>query len=158
MFNGHLTSEWEALQNEYYKEIKNSCKYRLGKTWTKTITQTIWSQWQVLWQLRNEVIHVLSRSRATCLHHAETKLHLIYSKQHSMLPSHRELLFPTMEDHLKLSATTILNWTTIHEPLFESGICQATKAATTGMQSMRSYLQTQTPRNPSSGWQVGHQV
>ena len=49
MCNRHLTSEWEALQNEYYKEIKNSCKYRLGKTWTKTITQTIWSQWQVLW-------------------------------------------------------------------------------------------------------------
>ena len=151
-----MAIEWQRLQNEYYYDIGNTSKYRSGKIWTKGIIQTIWTQWKEVWLLRNEVIHghdIITKNRAKRTT-AVRKLTRIYALRHQMLPSHTELLFPTLEEHLLLSTKTITNWITVHETLIDSGIKEATLKAITGTKSIRSYF-TPNPRirspRPSNG-------
>jgi hypothetical protein len=153
VFNGRLATEWEALQSDYYKEIKNSNKHRSGKIWTRTIIQTIWTQWRELWNMRNEAIHghdLATKTRAKRAK-AEAQLHQIYSRRQQMLPSHTELLFSTVEEHLQLSTLTIQNWLHIHEPLFESGIRQAKTSTLSGTRPLRRYFQTKQSRKHHHG-------
>jgi hypothetical protein len=53
-FEGWLHSEWELLQEKYYKEINSRCS---AKRWTIAVITRMWEIAWDIWEYRNEVLH-----------------------------------------------------------------------------------------------------
>jgi hypothetical protein len=53
-FEGWLHSEWELLQEKYYKEINS---HRSAKRWTIAVIMWMWEIAWDIWEYRNEVLH-----------------------------------------------------------------------------------------------------
>ena len=66
IFHGRFSNEWARLQDDYrfinLQRQEHSASHhgtikRTGDQWCQDITTVLWTQWQALWQLRNEVVH-----------------------------------------------------------------------------------------------------
>eukprot|EP00957_Ditylum_brightwellii_P025207 1907770-Ditylum_brightwellii.AAC.1 len=54
LFNGQLTKQWAILQDDYLHHIRLCTSSLNGTTWASHIVKFIWSQFFILWTLRNE--------------------------------------------------------------------------------------------------------
>jgi hypothetical protein len=142
LFNGRLSSEWSRLQDDYLSQQHLQSKTRTGSLWTTSIITSIWSQFEIVWELRNGVIHGNDNHnrnmirRQTAVH----QLNAIYNLCDELLPSDRVHLFDTVEEHLTLPTTTILNWVTVYKSMFTDSIRKAKKQAVVGVRAISEYM------------------
>jgi hypothetical protein len=137
-----MSIEWTNLQEDYLGQRHLLSKYKSGKLWITNIITALWSQFELVWQIRNEVIHGHddhTRSQAR-RHKAELQIRTIYSKRAQLLPSDRIHLFDTVAEHLRLSTTNLINWTNTYQPLFSDSIKKARKNSTSGVRSITEYF------------------
>ena len=142
MFNGRLSAEWANLQDDHLHANKLASKTRSGTLWTTNIITAIWAQFEVIWKLRNEVIHGHdSHSRGLIRRQtAEFQLKSIYDRRAEYLPRDRKVLFESIDQHLQLPTTAILNWVIIHQPMFSDSRIQFRKNSTTGVREITHYF------------------
>ena len=147
LFNGRMSSQWARLQDDHLRLPRKTSKTRSGKLWTTAIITGIWLQWDILWKLRNGVIfgHDEESRRKAERDLAETKIRRVYEQRPHMLHSDRECLFDTVEEHLRFSTTSLVNWYQTYQPLFIHSVQQAASRAFHNVRSIRSYFQTDNP-------------
>jgi hypothetical protein len=141
-----MSIEWTNLQEDYLRQQHILSKYKSGKLWTTNIITALWSQFELVWQIRNKVIHGHddhTRNQAR-RHKAEHQIRTIYSKQDQLLPSDQIHLFNTVEEHLRLSTTNLIKWTNTYQPLFSDSIKKACKNSTSGIRSITDYFSKST--------------
>jgi len=142
LFSGRMSREWSRLQDDHLCVSKLAGKTRTGRLWTTTIITAVWKQWDIVWKLRNGVIHGQdSTSRAIILRQkAEWQIKTIYDNRELYLPKDQEILFDTVEEHLTLPTMSLLNWYNTYFPMFAHSARQAQKNAVNGVRSIRSYF------------------
>lgn len=142
IFNGRMSVEWAFLQDEFLAETKQASKTSSGTLWMTSMLTAIWAQFDIIWKIRNGVVHghdEVSRERVRRAR-AEFQLRHIYSKRMEYLPGDRKFLFNTIEAHLTRKTSTILNWVTIYEPLFKDSIRKLKLNAVRGVSELTNYF------------------
>jgi hypothetical protein len=146
IFNGRLTLKWSELLAEHMFTIHNTEKHLAGTLWTSASIQEVWSQWQLVWIQRNEMLHERDE---TCRNEARRgraaiMLHEPYSRKDFMKPSdHDKILFDDIEHHLAKPTHQIMNWISVHKPLVSHRIKETDRLAIQGICSLRTYFPVQ---------------
>jgi hypothetical protein len=106
IFLGRFSWKWSDMLDEFYavrREPGTKMKRLTGQQWQTVIIGTIWDQWYLVWRLRNGDLHgatELARLRAITTE-VHRDLRDLYDQCNQMEPNVQELLFDTLEEHLK---------------------------------------------------------
>jgi hypothetical protein len=65
LFNGHISTKWSQLQDDYLLQQGLHNKKTTGQLWATNILSCIWEEWLV-WTIRNAVIH--GHDQTSCNH------------------------------------------------------------------------------------------
>ena len=59
LFLGRFCNDWSEIQEAHYATMINSKegKQRTGLRWQTTIIGEMWTQWYVVWEMRNKDLH-----------------------------------------------------------------------------------------------------
>ena len=157
LFHGRFSREWARLHDDHLcilrQQHDQDSRYlratikRTGDQWCQDITTVLWSQWTVLWNLRNEVVHGRDAAERTRMQDATNrrKLRHIYAQRDFMEPSVRELLFDNVTEHETLPQHSITNWLAVHEDIFTQSIKRAAQRAIRGVRNIKSYFTVYRP-------------
>ena len=141
---GRFSSEWGALQDEYYARQARvtETKRQTGQRWQIAIIGTIWQQWFLLWELRNKDLHGAdARSKALAEQRVVDRMLIdIYDFRNQMEPSVRQLLHQDITDHFSKTVTYNENWLAVYGPLVKMSIKRAKAKAIQGVKSIRHYF------------------
>ena len=160
MFHGRLSIEWARLHDDHMfclakqhghdSHLFRGTRKRTGDQWCQDITTLLWTQWTVVWKIRNEVIHGKDEQDRRKKQEQENlrKLRKIYSQRELIKPRVQELLFDEISEHETMSALSIKNWLAVHKTIFIASIKQAPRRAIQGVRSIKSYFRTSTTSNP----------
>ena len=122
---------------------KEEGKRRSGARWQKEIINEIWSQWFLVWEMRNTDLHGTNESTRVRAEREETerKLRDIYDLREQMEPSVQQLLLcKDLADHFAKPLWFNKNWLAIHGPLVKKSVQRARKKAIQGVRSIRQYF------------------
>ena len=144
---GRFSQDWSDIQEAYYATMLNPKlgKKRTGLRWQKAIITEIWTQWLIVWEIRNKDLHgatETTRARAE-REEVERTLRDVYDLRKQMEPSVQQLLCRDIADHFAKPLWFNKNWLAIHGPLVKQSIKHAKKKAIQGVRSIRQYF---TPR------------
>ena len=144
LFLDRFCHEWSEVQDSYYANTLNpkKIKRRTGARWQKEIIGALWSQWFVVWEMRNHDLHGATesaRSRAE-REEVERTLRDIYDLRSQAEPSVQQLLCRDLTDHFNRPLWYNKNWLAIHGPLVKQSIKRAKKKAIQGVRSLRQYF------------------
>jgi hypothetical protein len=102
LFNGRISTEWARLQDEYLPDQGLHTKKKTGLLWATQLLTSIWEGWNLVWTIRNEVIHghdQASRHRIQ-RQEVEHEIKAIYDEREHLLPADQDHLFDDVETHL----------------------------------------------------------
>ena len=142
LFNGRWSVHWSHIQSVAHGETTVHGVSPAGNKWNCAIIKEIWSQWHILWQLRNERVHGhdVATRRVAELDVLRRRMRNLYAKEGQVEPHVAEVLRIPIEEQLARGATYIANWLATHEPTILSSIRRANARATQGVRSIRSYF------------------
>ena len=132
IFMGRFGVLWSDIQDDYYATTinLNGSKRRSGAQWQKAIIGELWSQWFILWEMRNKDKHGSNESIRTRIEREEVERTLrdIYDLREQMEPSVQEVLCRDVADHFsKPLWFNKKNWLAVHAPLVKRSIQRAKK-------------------------------
>jgi hypothetical protein len=144
LFLGRFCHEWSEAQDTYYATTLNTkkLKRRTGARWQHELIGALWSQWFIVWEMRNKDLHGATesaRSRAE-REEVERTLRDIYDLRSQAEPSVQQLLCRDITDHFARPLWYNKNWLAIHGPLVKQSIKRAKKKAIQGVRSIRQYF------------------
>jgi hypothetical protein len=146
VFLGRFCHIWSDVQEAHYVTTINADKRkkRTGLQWQKAIIGELWSQWFILWELRNKDQHGSTEStRArTEREEVERTLRDIYDLREQMEPSVQQLLCRDVTDHFVKPLWFNKNWLAVHGTLVKKSVRRAKKKAIQGVRSIRQYFTT----------------
>ena len=135
---------WSDIQDDYYATTINlkDSKRRSGNQWQKAIIGEIWSQWFILWAMRNKDKHGSNESTRNRIEREEVERTIrdIYDLREQMEPSVLEVLCRDIVDHFNKPLWFNKNWLAVHGPLVKKSIQRAKKKAIQGVRSIRQYF------------------
>jgi exonuclease III len=144
---GRYCQDWSEIQEAYYATMINSKegKKRTGQRWQQSVIGEVWSQWFLLWDMRNHDLHGENASKRARAEREEVERTLrdIYDMRAQMEPSVQQLLCNDITNHFAKPLWYNKNWVAIHGPLVKTSIKRAKKKAIQGVRSIRQYF---TPR------------
>ena len=138
IFNGRISSKWARIQ-EQFETTHNLPNQR----WGSKIMEVIWQQWDVLWKERNDIQHGTDPAsrRLIRTQQALTELRHIYNRKHLYVPSDRNLLFETYEEHAAKPLYVVESWLAFYCGVFKSSMKEAERESTTHTKSLHTYFQ-----------------
>ena len=146
VFLGRFCTDWSDVQDAHYATMlnKKEGKRRTGEQWQKEIINEIWSQWFLVWAMRNQDLHGVNESTRARAEREETERTLrdIYDLREQMEPSVQQLLCKELADHFAKPLWFNKNWLAIHGPLVKKSVQRAKKKAIQGVRSIRQYFTT----------------
>jgi hypothetical protein len=147
VFLGRFCVDWSDIQEAHYAKMLNSKegKKRSGQRWQQSVISEIWTQWFLLWEMRNQDLHGATESARTraAREEVERTLRDLYDLREQMEPSVQHLLCRDLSDHFAKPLWYNKNWLAVHGPLIKQSIRRAKKKAIQGVRSIRTYF---TPR------------
>ncbi|KAI2503536.1 hypothetical protein MHU86_10918 [Fragilaria crotonensis] len=143
IFLGRFSCEWVDLQDAHYatRPNYNSKKSKKGSKWQVAMIGRLWDNWYLLWESRNNDLHGAD-ARLSALadrRNALQTLRELYALRNMYEPTVQELLMEDVRDHEAKSTWHIKTWLQINEPILRLSVKRATKLATSGMRSLKSY-------------------
>lgn len=121
--------------------LTNAGRSRPTVSSTAVISE-IWHQFSVLWKDRNEVIH--GRDNATRNQAErrviELKIKKVYSNRDKLLPEDQDLLMDSVDRHLEVSTTRLVNWYNTFEPVFCASFAESKRRATSRTLPITTYF------------------
>ena len=146
-FLGRFCVDWSDIQEAYYATMINSKegKKRSGQRWQHSVISEIWSQWFLLWEMRNKDLHGATENARTraAREEVERTLRDLYDLREQMEPSVQQLLCQDLAEQFEKPLWYNKNWLAVHGPLIKQSIKRAKKKAIQGVRSIRQYF---TPR------------
>lgn len=145
IFLGRFAWGWSDAQEAHYvtqPNIDPKRKFkRTGASWQTAIIGSIWDHWYLLWTTRNQDVHGMDKTQAAQIErrNALRELRDVYDRRNLYEPSAQELLMQDIRDHEALSTKQIRNWLAMHRSVLLDSYKRATRAAITGMRSLRTY-------------------
>ena len=105
--------------------------------------EVIWQQWDVLWKERNDIQHGTDPAsrRLIRTQQALTELWHIYNRKHLYVPSDRNFLFETYEEHAAKPLYVVESWLAFYRGVFKSSMKEAERESTTHTKSLHTYFQ-----------------
>ena len=104
-------------------------KYRSGN-WTNTVIQVLWTQWFLLWTLRNS--HHFGKEAETkqALQVAQVhrELELLYEKKYTMCCQDRDIFRSSVQKHKKEKVHRISAWIKVFTPFIRYSQAQLKKS------------------------------
>jgi hypothetical protein len=142
LFNGRISTEWSRLQDEHLNQQGLRSKKNSGLLWVTHMLTSIWDEWNIVWTIRNEVIHGHDQASRQQIQRTEveTEIRAIYDKRHLLLPADQDHLFAEVETHLVSSTNSLRNWLNTYQGMFSDSISKAERRALDGVRSIRSYF------------------
>ena len=132
------------IQDDYYAQTLNlkGNTRKSGAHWQKAIISEIWSQWFILWEMRNHDQHGSTESTRQRIERVEVERTLqdIYDLREQMEPSVQQVLCRDITDHFAKPLWFNKNWLAVHGPLVKQSIKRAKKKAIQGVRSIRQYF------------------
>jgi hypothetical protein len=127
VFNGRLSEEWSRLQDEHLHYTKLTSDTRSGVLWTTNIITAVWQQFDIVWKLRNEVIHGNDTSTRNQVRQekASNQVRRIYAHSAQYLLSDRDHLFEDVEEHLLRPTHSLQDWVSTYKPMFTASLKKA---------------------------------
>ena len=144
LFLGRFSSEWSSLQDEYYARQAHltDTKRQTGLRWQTAIISTVWTQWFLLWEVRNKSLHgadVQAKAQAE-RREVERMLVDIYDVRNQMEPSVQKLLCRDITEQFAKPVTYNKNWIAVYGPLAKQSIKRAKARAIQGVKSLQHYF------------------
>jgi hypothetical protein len=141
---GRFSIMWSAIQDDYYATTINNTesRRRSGEQWQQAIISEVWSQWFLLWELRNKDQHGSNESTRQRIEREEVErtLRELYDLKEQMEPSVQQVLCQDITDHFNKPLWYNKNWLAVHGPLVKQSIRRARKNAIQGVKSIRQYF------------------
>lgn len=149
LFNGRMSSEWARIQDDYLHRQKLQSKTSTGLLWTTRIITILWKQFDAVWEMRNLVIHGHDQSTQANIKRAkaQNRVRRIYLQRQNMLPRDRDFLFDTVDEHITMPTTALLNWLSTYQPLFKDSIKRAKKNAIDKVKAINQHFVSLGKRN-----------
>jgi hypothetical protein len=141
IFLGRFSWAWVDLQDAHYATRPNPKKSCKGAKWQVAIIKKLWDNWYLLWESRNNDLHGADARLSALVdrRNALQTLRELYALRNQYEPTARELLMADIRDHEVKPTWHIKTWLQINEPILRTSIKRATKLATKGMRSLKSY-------------------
>jgi hypothetical protein len=144
LFLGRFSVLWSEIQDDHYATTINlkGSKRRSGAQWQKAIIGELWSQWFILWEMRNKDQHGSNETTRNRIEREEVErtLREIYDLRAQMEPSVQQILCRDIADHYHKPLWFNKNWLAVHGPLVKKSIQRAKKHAIQGVRSIREYF------------------
>jgi hypothetical protein len=129
MFNGHFTSQWRILQDWYIQQLKIHTITHTGARWSLRTITTLWNDFFVLWQSRNETIHGhdLASQQLARRRKLGIEMEFLHAQQDQVLACDADTFIgntPTdLTQYLDVTtATQVQNWLYTWKPFIQSSI------------------------------------
>ena len=147
LWQGRFSAEWATLQDDYYarKKLNKLNKRYTGHRWQVAIIGTLWDQWRVLWESRNQDLHgaTLAQRTQSEARDVHRDLRDLYDIRHRLDPPIQALFHDDITEHYARPTWVNQNWLAIHAPLIRDNLRQVTARAKLGVRSIRDYFAPQ---------------
>jgi hypothetical protein len=145
LFNGRMSTEWSALQDDYLSANKIVDQALSGKQWVSGIVATVWKLWIEVWEDRNGEVHGRDATTREIAkkEQAMREVRAIYRYKELVCAEDRSLFRNNADIHLAefSHSSAIINWVAIHKPLVIASMAQAKILSTLGVQPLTAYFQ-----------------
>jgi hypothetical protein len=146
LFLGRFSSAWSSLQDDYYARQAHSIetKRQTGQRWQTAIIGTLWTNWFLLWEIRNKALHGAdSRQQAMAERRTVERMLIdVYDNRNQLEPSVQQLLCRDITEHFSKTVGYNKNWLAVHGPLVKMSIKRVKEKAIQGVKSIRHYFGT----------------
>ena len=104
---------------------------------------TIWSGLHDLWQFHNEQRHgkEMAEQESEQICQITMQLTDLYQFRHSVLPEHRDLYCPSLDEHLREPTTNLMAWLANHSNHLCASHLEAVASNITHTRPITSYFQ-----------------
>ena len=125
-FQGRVSTKWAALQQRHLASLP-PIKGQDGTSWVRSVLQTLFTQWNMLWESRNADQH--GRDSATQAKKRKDQVLLqlesLYTLRGKVLQRDRSLFHDHIDDHKKLPTRCIKQWINTYQPLLLKSVKDA---------------------------------
>jgi hypothetical protein len=142
LFNGRMSVEWDRLQDNCLFTQALQSNTKSGVLWTTAVITVLWKHFEIVWKIRNDVIHGHDVSTRNQIQRtkAHNQVKRIYNQRDNFLPRDRNFLFEDIADHLVMPTIALLNWLATYKPLFKDSIKKAKKHALDRVKAIATYF------------------
>ena len=140
LLRGFVSSHWIRLQDAYFCShgMSNCC----GRPGVLSAMNTIWTSLFDLWQFRNAQRHgkELAEQETEQVCQITMQLTELYQFRHSVLPEHRDLFRPSLDEHLREPTTDLVAWLANHSDRLRASHLAAVASNVTHTRPITSYF------------------
>ena len=141
LLRGFVSCHWLRLQDEYFHShsLSDSC----GRPGVLSVMNTIWTSLHDLWQFRNAQRHgkELAAQETEQVRQITIQLTELYQFRHRVLPEHRDLFRPSLDEHLREPTADLVAWFANHSDRLRASHLAAVASNVTHTRPITSYFQ-----------------